>query len=112
MNGCPHGYANESDCQICRDAQAAASKLGLRPERPKDKEVVAHPGHYFNDARCKRCGEPIECIDVVQHMNFNLGNVVKYAWRAGAKDPKKLVEDLKKGAQYIAFEILRLGGQP
>jgi hypothetical protein len=82
-----------------------------RPES-EAQEAVAHPSHYFNAARCKRCGHPIECIDVAQHMGFNLGNVLKYVWRAGAKDRSKLLEDLKKAAQYIAFEIARNGGRP
>lgn len=78
-------------------------------ERPKTgAEPVEHPAHYFNEARCKKCHEPIECIDVVQHMSFATGNVVKYAWRAGKKDPSKTLEDLRKARQYIDFEIARV----
>jgi hypothetical protein len=59
-------------------------------------------------AKCRSCGEQVECIDVVQEMNFNRGNTVKYVWRAGAKNKTKVVEDLKKAREYLDFEIARL----
>jgi hypothetical protein len=43
-------------------------------------------------------------------MNFNLGNAVKYIWRAGLKSPSA-VEDLKKAAWYVNREIERLEKQ-
>lgn len=63
-------------------------------------DAVDHPPHYN--------GHPsgVECIDVVEHMNFNLGNAVKYVWRAGSKGD--LLEDLKKARWYIDREIERL----
>ncbi len=71
------------------------------------EEAVNHPKHYTSGAaKCSNCGTPIECIDVVEHLNFNLGNCVKYIWRAGLKG--KLLEDLKKSQFYITREILRL----
>lgn len=62
---------------------------------------VDHPAHY-NDlpAVCDKCGEHIECIQVVRHMNFNVGNVIKYLWRAGLKDRDAEIEDLEKAAWY------------
>ena len=39
-------------------------------------------------------------------MNFNLGNVVKYVWRADHKEA--LIQDLKKAQWYLADEIARL----
>lgn len=39
-------------------------------------------------------------------MNFNLGNAIKYIWRAGEKGDA--VEDLKKAAWYIKREIERV----
>jgi len=41
-------------------------------------------------------------------MNFNLGNAVKYIWRAGSKSPDKLIEDLEKARWYLTDEIERL----
>lgn len=62
-------------------------------------EAVNHPAHYN--------GHPsgIECIEVVRHMNFNLGNVIKYLWRADLKG--RNLEDLKKAAWYLNDEIQR-----
>lgn len=62
---------------------------------------VNHPSHYTTHP------SGIECIDVVEHMGFNLGNAVKYVWRAGRKtaDP---VEDLEKARWYLDREIARL----
>lgn len=45
----------------------------------------------------------IECIQVTEHMGFNLGNAVKYIWRCDLKHDA--VEDLKKAAWYINREI-------
>lgn len=60
-------------------------------------DAVNHPPHYN--------GHPsgIECIDVVEHMGFNLGNAVKYVWRADLKNDA--IEDLRKAAWYIQREI-------
>lgn len=74
------------------------------------EDRVNHPDHYtwLHDL----CG--IEVIDITRHMNFNLGNVIKYVLRAGRKseegmsDLKKSIEDLKKAEFYIKDEIYRL----
>jgi len=59
---------------------------------------VNHPKHYTNHP------SGIECIQVTEHMNFCLGNAIKYLWRA---DLKNGVEDLKKATWYINREIQR-----
>lgn len=61
------------------------------------KEAVNHPSHYNAHP------SGIECIDVVEHMGFNLGNAVKYIWRADLKD--NALEDLKKAQWYVEREI-------
>jgi hypothetical protein len=48
----------------------------------------------------------VECIDIAEHMTFNLGNAVKYVWRAGEKGDR--LEDLKKARWYLDREISRL----
>jgi len=68
---------------------------------------VKHPQHYTNSkAMCKTCSAQIECIDITTHMNFNLGNAIKYIWRLDLKteDP---CEDIKKAIQYLEFELKR-----
>ena len=63
-------------------------------------DTVDHPSHYTHPSG-------IECIQVVRHMNFNLGNAIKYIWRCGSKAGANEIEDLKKAAWYINDEILR-----
>ena len=62
-------------------------------------DPVNHPKHYTAHP------SGVECITITRHMNFNLGNVVKYVWRADLKNDA--VEDLKKAAFYLANEIAR-----
>lgn len=66
------------------------------------KEAVNHPDHYNSDP------SGVECIEIVRHRNFNVGNAIKYLWRAGLKDQEKTIEDLKKARFYIEDEIGRL----
>lgn len=63
-------------------------------------EVVDHPPHYNNNP------SGIECIDVVEHLSFNIGNAIKYLWRCGVKG--NAMEDLEKASWYIDREMDRL----
>lgn len=64
---------------------------------------ITKPIHYnLSKAKCD-CGRLIECIDVTRTMNFNLGNVIKYIWRAEHKG--KTLEDLKKARWYLDDQI-------
>lgn len=63
-------------------------------------DAVNHPQHYNSHP------SGIECIDVVEHLTFNVGNAIKYLWRAGLKDAA--IQDLKKARWYIDREIQRL----
>jgi hypothetical protein len=65
------------------------------------EDQVNHPKHYNSH------GSGVECITVTEHMNFNLGNAVKYVWRAGLKGPDPIA-DLEKAAWYVKREIDRL----
>jgi hypothetical protein len=64
---------------------------------------VNHPKHYNSHPA------GIECIDVVEHLPFNVGNAIKYLWRA---DHKNGLEDLRKAAWYVQREIARLEKNP
>lgn len=75
-------------------------------------DPVNHPSHYTSKpTQCRECGCPIECIDVVRHFGFSLGNAIKYIWRAGLKGDA--LTDLMKARFYIDDEIERLkaGGE-
>jgi hypothetical protein len=60
------------------------------------------PGYY------RGFSNGAEVIDITECLSFNLGNAVKYAARAGKKDPARVVEDLEKARWYITREIERL----
>lgn len=74
-------------------------------------DQVNHPKHYTSDP------SGIECIDVTRYRNFNVGNAIKYLWRAGLKEDKdrklidKQIEDLNKAVWYLVDEIHRLSGR-
>lgn len=50
----------------------------------------------------------MECIDVAETFNFNLGNVIKYVWMAGNKSGNPIIQDLQKASWYLTREIERL----
>jgi hypothetical protein len=83
------------------DAMFAPSKINSN---------VSHPSHYNS-------GNKYEPIDVILdwELNFCLGNVIKYIFRAGKKidfenqNPKeKEIEDLEKAMFYLNYEINRI----
>ena len=63
-------------------------------------DPVNHPKHYTEHP------SGVECIEITEHMNFWVGNAIKYLWRAGLKGEQ--VEDLRKARWYIDREIARL----
>lgn len=69
-------------------------------QEEKYAKDAVNPDHY------KSHPSGIECIQVTEHMSFNLGNAIKYIWRAGLKDATK--QDLEKAKWYIEREIARL----
>jgi len=67
----------------------------------KNDDPVNHPSHYTSHP------SGIECIQVTEHMGFNLGNALKYIWRADLKG--NAVEDLHKAIFYLHREIKKRG---
>ena len=61
------------------------------------KEQVEHPEHY------NKHPSGVECIDIVEHMGFNLGNAMKYIWRADLKENAN--QDMEKAIFYIKQEL-------
>lgn len=56
-------------------------------------DMVNHPPHYTDGYA------GYECIDLTKGLPFELGNAIKYLWRAGKKDDA--VEDKKKALWYL-----------
>ena len=63
------------------------------------EDVVNHPTHY------KSHPSGVEVIQITEHMNFCLGNVVKYILRAEHKGAT--IQDLEKAQWYLKREIER-----
>lgn len=72
-----------------------------RPRATHD--TVNHPQHYTSHP------SGIECIQITEHMGFNLGNAMKYIWRADLENDA--IEDLKKARWYIDRELKRRGAE-
>ena len=52
------------------------------------QDNINHPQHYTSHP------SGVECIDIIEHYPFNIGNAIKYLWRAGRKGDA--IEDLEK----------------
>lgn len=76
------------------------------------EENVNHPSHYtwLKDV----CG--LEVIDIVRHLDFDLGNAIKYILRAGKKPLLNTerassdyyagaIQDLKKAIWYLEDKV-------
>ena len=61
-------------------------------------DLINSPPHYTQHK------SGVECITITEHMNFCLGNAIKYIWRADLKGGS---EDLKKAKWYIERELSR-----
>lgn len=62
----------------------------------QDDSPVSHPKHY-NDHP-----SGIECITITRHMNFNIGNAIKYLWRC-----KVVFWEKERWGQFHALTILK-----
>lgn len=73
------------------------------PEPEPQPERINHPDHYNNHP------SGIEAIQVCEHMGFNLGNAIKYIWRADEKENAE--EDIQKAIWYLQRELQRRKGK-
>lgn len=85
----------------------------MNKNNKKKYDPVNHPSHYtwIKD----KCG--IEVIDITRHLDFDLGNAIKYILRAGKKpitsekninNNKAAIQDLNKAIWYINDKIKML----
>lgn len=89
-------------CSYCGETGHSTILCSKAFPRLPENDPVNHPKHYTNHP------SGVECIQITRHMNFNLGNAIKYIWRAGEKDAAKTIEDLQKAQWYLDDEINRL----
>ena len=67
---------------------------GAHPNDP-----VNHPEHYTSHP------SGVEVIQITEHLNFCLGNAIKYILRADLKGNRK--QDLEKAVWYLNRELER-----
>jgi hypothetical protein len=86
---------------ICSDTSENDTCANYEPSRLKNSDSCStiEKQDYYNWI------PSIECIDVVKHFPFVLGNAIKYIWRAGKKSDSSKLQDLKKAKKYIEIEI-------
>ena len=61
---------------------------------------MSKPAHYRSHA------SGVECIEITRNLPFDIGNAVKYVWRA---DLKNGVEDYRKASWYLLDAIEHVG---
>jgi hypothetical protein len=69
------------------------------PGAPRFTDPVNHPPHYT------WLPGGVEVIDITQHLNFCLGNAVKYILRCDQKGSPE--QDLRKAIWYLERELKR-----
>lgn len=87
-------------CPMCGQSKSRHVNASGGPCPPKP-DAVNHPQHYNSHPA------GIECIDVVEHMPFNVGSAMKYLWRAGLKTNEPLEQDMRKAIWYVEREVKR-----
>lgn len=98
---------SEMETAMCNAMQLLKCFID-RKDKEQKADSVNHPAHYNSHP------SGIECIEIARHHNFNIGNAIKYLWRAGLKseegmeDADKQVEDLNKAIWYLKDEIKRI----
>jgi Protein of unknwon function (DUF3310) len=61
-----------------------------------------NPSHYSGFSNGAKV------IDIVERLNFNRGNAIKYIARAGRKEGADTLTDLEKAKWYLEREINRI----
>ena len=62
-------------------------------------DQINHPEHYTAHP------SGVECITITEGFSFNIGNIIKYLWRADEKGAP--IDDLQKAEWYLRREIDR-----
>jgi len=103
----------DTTCPLCpsklRDPEHLVLHLKEHHDIPYNEgaalsnERIDHPLHYGGDV-------VYEHIKVVQAwgLDYELGNCTKYICRAGKKNPRARLEDLRKAAWYLGEEIKKV----
>ena len=78
----------------CRHGDCKGMGCCAHPKQQPDP--INHPPHYTQHP------SGVECITITEHYNFNVGNAIKYLWRAGLKDGADAAERSAQGRLVCA----------
>ena len=96
--------SEKNNAEAMADIAYKLSQGKAKQRKEKTKvDMVNHPPHYTSHP------SGVECIQITEHMGFNLGNALKYIWRADLKG--SAVEDLEKAIFYINRELAKRKGE-
>ena len=98
---CVECGAKEGEYHRTGCIRLSANVFVKKAKTPEDN--INHPKHYTSHK------SGIECIQITEHMSFNIGNVIKYLWRADEKGAP--IDDLRKARWYLDREIKKRGGE-
>ena len=74
-DGCKKSAIYEMETAMCNAMQLLKCFID-RNDKEQKADSVNHPAHYNSHP------SGIECIEIARHHNFNIGNTIKYLWRA------------------------------
>ena len=80
-------------CTLCGGTGRSTQKAPA-PDPINPAPDPINPPHY----RSHPSG--VECVTITEAFDFLVGNVIKYAWRAGLKDGASRAQDLRKAEWY------------
>lgn len=102
LNECNHRWQSTfTGSPTCIHCGVKAIDIEAKVDTIKPADPVNHPTHYNSHP------SGVECITITEHMGFNLGNAVKYIWRADLKNDA--IEDLRKALFYVKRELAKRG---
>lgn len=84
--------------------KAKETSPAAAPQKKEDSRVE-HPSYYNAHP------SGVECIDIVRHYNFNVGNVIKYLWRHGLKREEGMNNKAKHWrtcVRHVSILMMRL----
>lgn len=94
-----HPLFTREDLTLSQWEEQIQRDLFTNPTPKPVPDKINHPPHYTKHP------SGVECIQITEHMNFCLGNALKYIWRADLKGDS--IENLEKAKWYIQREIDR-----
>jgi hypothetical protein len=97
--------AEELEEQVRESDEARLLGRSRRPPAPHPEPPPADDVNYPMHYRMHPSG--VECIQIVEHMSFNIGSAVQYLWRAGLK-PGDVEREYRKAIWHIEREIQRV----